>query len=223
MNRLLIIEDDTHINQMLSELLTQAGYEVSSAYSGTEGLLLLQSQEFSMILLDLMLPGKSGQEVLEEIRQTSSVPVIVLTAVDTKESTIAFLRAGANDYLAKPFNNEELLVRIEVQLRNHTPLAQESFLHYKDITLDLEQFSASVAGQPINLSKREFEILHTLMKNPKKVFSKSNLYETVWEDAFYGDDNTINVHISKLRNKLAQANPDEEYIQTVWGIGFRMN
>jgi len=222
MTSILIIEDDLHINQMLSELLSRQGYQVTSAFSGTEGLLWFNQQKFSLILLDLMLPGKTGQEVLQEIRQTSQTPVIVLTAVDTKESTISLLKNGANDYLAKPFNNDELLVRIEVQLRNQGQMPAERTLSYKDITLDLETFQATLAGKKLDLSKKEFEILQCLMNNPKKVFSKGNLYESIWEEAYFGDDNTINVHISKLRNKLAKANPDQEYIQTVWGIGFKL-
>ncbi|MDR2832559.1 MAG: response regulator transcription factor [Streptococcaceae bacterium] len=222
MNKLLIIEDDQHINNMLSDLLTIEGFQVTSAFSGTEGLLWHKQQTFDLILLDLMLPGKTGNEVLSEIRQTSNIPIIVLTALDGKESIVDLLKNGANDYMIKPFNNAELLARIEVQLRNNSVNPTNETLKFKDLLLDSQSFSATINQKPLTLSKREFQILQCMMENPNKVFTKNNLYETVWGDEFFGDDNTINVHISKIRSKLAAINANNEYIQTVWGIGFKM-
>ena len=131
------------------------------------------------------------------------------------------MKAGANDYITKPFDNSELLARIEVQLRNNANSGQ-IHITFKDIVLDNERYDGFINNQPLQLSKREFDILALLMRNPKKVFTKNNLYESVWRDEFLGDDNTINVHISKIRAKIAKIKPDEEYIQTVWGIGFKM-
>jgi len=223
MAKILIIEDDPHINQMLGELLTQAGYSILSAYSGTEGLMLIKAESIDLILLDLLLPGKLGEDVLAEIRQTSQIPIIVLTAIDDEESTISLLKIGANDYVTKPFNNEILLARIEVQLRNVIPrTAETKQLQFKDLTLDLELFQGYLDGHPLDLLNREFEILKVMLENPKKVFSKNNLYESVWQEDFLGNDNVINVHVSKIRTKLAKIKPDEEYIQTVWGIGFKL-
>jgi len=213
MKRILIVEDDSHIHELLIAVLQGGGYAVTGAFSGTEALRLLEQERFDLVLLDLMLPGKSGEEVLAEI---SGIPVIVLTAVASKESTVALLRQGASDYLTKPFDNEELLARIEVQLRGNK--RQESLLQYKDLSLDTESFTAMLGSNELKLSKREFAILATLMKNPKKVFTKNNLYASVWGDEFYGDENTVNVHISKIRAKLGEA----DYIETVWGIGFKM-
>ncbi|MCL1831761.1 MAG: response regulator transcription factor [Oscillospiraceae bacterium] len=221
MNKILIIEDDPHISGLLCELLSRNNYTPCTAFSGTEALLLLQSEEYSLILLDLMLPGKNGIEVLTEIRANINTPVIALTAISDKESVVALLKAGANDYITKPFDNSELLARIEVQLRSSAP-KQTRQLTFRDITLDLERFDGFVSEQPLELSKREFEILRLLMENPQKVFTKNNLYESVWNDEFLGDDNTINVHISKLRTKIAK-HTNDEYIKTVWGIGFKMN
>jgi len=218
--QILIVEDDNHINQMLCELLWQNNYSPIAAFSGTEALLLLQQNDFALILLDLMLPGKTGEAVLEEIRTHSSTPVIVLTARADKETTTELLRTGADDYITKPFDNNELLARIDVQLRRAAPAKTQ--LNYKDIALDTDVYDAYVNGTKANLSKREFEILRLMMSHPHKVFTKNNLYESVWGGEFLGDDNTINVHISKLRSKLHTANPDTEYIQTVWGIGFKM-
>lgn len=221
MKKILVIEDDNHISNMLCELLSQNAYIPTPAFSGTEGLLCFNNEKYDLILLDLMLPGKSGDQVLTEIRKNSSVAIIALTAIDSKESVVNLLKLGANDYVTKPFDNDELLARIEVQLRNTATVSGET-LWFKDIKLDLERFDAFTNGEPIALSKKEFEILRLMISNPKKVFTKNNLYESVWNDEFLGDDNTINVHISKIRSKLAKFAPNEEYIQTVWGIGFKM-
>lgn len=222
-NKILIVEDDAHINQMLCKLLMQSGYEPVAAYSGTEALLLAQQGGFSLVLLDLMLPGKTGEQVLEEIRETSSIPIIVLTALADKETTVKLLRLGADDYIAKPFDNNELLARIDARLRHPAPqMPVSNRLVHRDITLDLDTYDATIGGRKAGLSKREFEILRLMMSHPNKVFTKNNLYESVWGGEFLGDDNTVNVHISKLRTKLNAVSPGADYIQTVWGIGFRM-
>lgn len=223
---LLVIEDDNDISNMICDLLEQNGYNTKSAYSGTEALLVFD-HTINLVLLDLMLPGLAGEQVLEEIRKQSNIPVIGLSAKSDKASTINLLKIGADDYIVKPFNNDELLARIEVQLRRYrqnTSLPSDNNrLSYKDIVIDVETYSVEVSGTPVNLTKREFLILELLMKYPKKVFTKANLYEHVWNDEFFGDENTINVHISNIRSKLAKANATEEYIQTVWGIGFKMS
>ena len=223
---ILVVEDDSHISDMLCQLLRQNSYAPTAAYSGTEALLTLSVAGFALILLDLMLPGKTGEEVLTEIRKTSPVhiPIIVLTARADKETTVNLLQMGADDYLAKPFDNSELLARIDVQLRRaaYSPAKpQPNRLVYKGLTLDGDSFDAFAGEKRAGLSKREYDILRLMMSYPQKVFTKNNLYESVWGGEFLGDDNTINVHISKLRAKLAAVSP-EEYIQTVWGIGFKM-
>jgi DNA-binding response OmpR family regulator len=224
MKKILIVEDDVYISEMLCDLLTQNGYDPTAAYSGTEALLRLPGGGFSLMLLDLMLPGKTGEQVLEEVRAVHSLPIIVLTAKADKETTIRLLRLGADDYLVKPFDNGELLARMAVLLRRAESYgnANDSALRFKDIVLDIEGFDAMVKGKKAGLSKREFEILRLLMTHPQKVFTKNNLYKSVWGGEFLGDDNTINVHISHLRAKLNAQHPGEEYIQTVWGIGYKM-
>ena len=218
---ILIAEDDIFISEMLCELLTQHGHTPIPAFSGTEALMCLQQGGFALMLLDLMLPGKTGKEVLQEVRKTSAVPIIVLTAMADKETTVSLLKLGADDYIVKPFDNNELLARIDVQLRK-SAASNKGKLKFKDIVLDLEGYDAYVNGTSAGLSKREYEILRLMMSHPQKVFSKNNLYESVWGDEFMGDDNIINVHISKLRGKLAAHSPGVEYIKTVWGIGFKM-
>jgi len=227
MNTILVAEDDIFINELLCELLTLNGYTPKPAFSGTEALLCLQLGGISLIILDLMLPGKTGDEVLQEIRANSVIPIIVLTAMADKETTVRLLRLGADDYLTKPFDNNELLARIDVQLRRAAAVSasnssEGSKLKFKNIILDLEGYDADIYNTKVGLSKREFEILHLMMSSPQKVFSKNNLYESVWGDTFMGDDNIINVHISKLRAKLNAIQPGTEYIKTVWGIGFKM-
>ena len=226
MKTILVAEDDTFINELLCELLTLNGYTPKPAFSGTEALMCLQLGGISLIILDLMLPGKTGEEVLQEVRASSSIPIIVLTAMADKETTVKLLGLGADDYLVKPFDNNELIARIDVQLRRATAITPDSSssskLKFKNITLDLEGYDAQINGTKVGLSKREFEILRLMMSSPQKVFSKNNLYESVWGDAFMGDDNIINVHISKLRAKISALSPDTEYIKTVWGIGFKM-
>jgi len=222
MNKILIIEDDMHINALLHDLLTAYGYNATQAYSGTEGLMCFGADEFDLILLDLMLPGVSGDVVLTTIRDKSQIPIIILTAISDKIKTVELLKLGANDYVVKPFDNDELLARMDIWLRQKDNV-NLSVLRFKDIELYIDEIKVYVAGREIQLSKREFGILECMMSHPKKVFTKNNLYETVWEDHFMGDENTINVHISNLRNKLAKANPDEDYIQTIWGIGFKMS
>ena len=220
MKKILLAEDDQHISNMLTALLTQSGYQVTTAFSGSEALLTIPQNHFDLILLDLMLPGKTGEEVLTTLRKTHNTPVIVLTARADKETTVNLLQLGADDYMAKPFDNNELLARIAVQLRRGTV---GSGLTHKGLTLDTSLYDAvNGAGVAAGLSKREYEILLLLMSHPSKVFTKENIYQSVWGGEFLGDDNTINVHMSKLRGKLGVILPGEEYVKTVWGIGFKM-
>lgn len=215
---ILIVEDDNDINHLLAEILTRAGYLVQQAFSGTEGRLLFAQQSPSLLLLDLMLPGMTGEELIAHIRQSSEVPIIVLSAKETGPDKVQALRLGADDYVTKPFDEEELLARIQANLRRSGAATRAGrVLQFRDITLDEETRQVQVAGRDVSLTAREFDILQLLMSAPKRVFTKANLYTRIWNDAFLGDDNTVNVHISNLRAKLKG-----DYIQTVWGIGFRL-
>lgn len=219
-NTILIVEDDNDINHLLAEILKRNGYNVAQAYSGTEAKLLLDAGTFSLIILDLMLPGLTGEELVPIVRQKSNVPIIILSAKETPQDKIHTLRLGADDYMTKPFDEGELLARIEANLRRvgSSRTDASAMLTFKDLQLDKESRIVTAGGKAVTLTAREFDILELLMSSPKKVFTKSNLYRSVWNDEFYGDDNTVNVHISKIRSKLG----DGEYIQTVWGIGFKM-
>lgn len=218
---ILIIEDDTEINNMLRILLQQNGYYTISAYSGTEGV-LAHSGEVSLILLDLMLPGRNGEDIIRELKKKHPVPVIVMSAIHDVGKKVDLFSLGADDYVTKPFHNEELLARIAARLRTDTELFKTDQLHFKDIVIDKNDFSIKCNGKSVELSRHEFELLCLLMENPSRTCTKSLIYEHVWGYEENADDNTLNVHISKIRKKLKECNPEGEYIETVWGIGYRL-
>ena len=218
---ILIIEDDTEINNMLQILFQQNGYQTISAYSGTEGI-LVHSREVDLILLDLMLPGRSGEEIIRELKQKQNVPVIVMSAIHDVNKKVDLFSLGADDYVTKPFYNEELLARIAARLRPGVNAVPAETLVYKDIVLNKADYSAQCSNMDMELSKHEFALLQLLLENPNRTCTKSMIYDTVWDYENSADDNTLNVHISKLRKKLKECNPDEEYIETVWGIGYRL-
>lgn len=221
---ILVVEDDNDINQLLCRIIKQSGYDPQPAFSGTEALLYLEKQPWDLVLLDLMLPGMAGEEILIKITETGSIPVIIISAKNEKETKISALRSGADDFIAKPFDIDEVAARVESVLRRYrnTKEIPRQVLTHKDIRLDLESKTVSVNETELTLTVREYNILKLLMSTPKKVFSKSNVFESVWNEPYHGDDNTVNVHVSNLRTKLSKANPKEEYIETIWGMGYRM-
>lgn len=228
---ILIVEDDNDINRMLGELLALDGYQVKQAFSGTEGLLYIREEAPTAVILDLMLPGMPGEEVLARIKEESPrTAVIVASAKGDTGSRISLLRAGADDFIVKPFDTEELLARLEAVLRRRggaeaAPDGREdekSVLTFRDITIYPDDFAVLVGGERLSLTKREYLILKLLVGNPTKVFTKNNIYQSVWNEEFLGEDNAVNVHISNIRSKLSKIRPGVNYIQTVWGIGFKM-
>lgn len=218
---ILIMEDDEEINNMLRILLQQNGYRTVSAFSGTEGLLVHDSN-ICLILLDLMLPGKNGEEIIGELKAKHNVPVIVISAIHDVSKKVNLFSLGADDYVTKPFNNDELLARISARLRKSADVSANEALIYKDIILNQIDYSVTCNGKPTKLSRHEFALLKLLMENPTRTCTKSIIYDTVWDYENSADDNTLNVHVSKLRKKLKECNPDEDYIETVWGIGYRL-
>ncbi|MDD6071357.1 MAG: response regulator transcription factor [Clostridiales bacterium] len=229
---ILIVEDDNDINQMLRDLLTAHHYKVKQAFSGTEALMLIEQQQPQAVILDLMLPGMNGEELLAHIKERyPDIVVLVASAKEDVKTKVNLLRSGAEDFISKPFDTEELLARLEVVLRRNgkesfrkeeKDKSTENVLQYKDIVMEPENFKVMVAGEEVKLTKREFMILELLMQHPEKVFTKNNIYESVWNEEFLGEENAVNVHISNIRQKLAKVNSGENYIQTVWGIGFKM-
>lgn len=225
MTHILIVEDDTLISEMIKKLLINNGYSTTAAYSGTEAILLLKLKSFGLILLDLMLPGMSGEIVLEKIKESADIPVIGVSSKIDTESKVNLIRRGADDYLTKPFDNKELLVRIEAVLRRYQKgnTVPEEILRFKDLTLNSTTLEVKINNEQISLTRYEFLILKLLMTNPDRVFTKNIIYESVWNENFEGEENAINVHISNLRKKFSKVIPDKTYIQTVWGLGFKMH
>lgn len=218
MKRILIIDDDIHINNMLEEVLQKEGYQVAHAYSGTEALLFLQNNKIDLILLDLMLPGLSGEEILPKLKD---IPVIVMSAKVNVEDKVSLLLGGAVDYVTKPFDVDELIARIYVQLRKNITNSMNSFLRYKDLRLDTNTRTVSILNTKIKLTKTEYAILKILMENPTQVITKNILLERISEETPDCMESSLRVHISNLRKKLRDIS-GKEYIQSVWGIGFKM-
>lgn len=222
---ILIIEDDADISQLLYTALSKAGYNAVQAYSGTEGKMLLGMKEkkFALVLLDLMLPGMSGEELLSVIRSESDIPVIVLTAKDELDDKISVLTGGADDYITKPFEIPEVLARIQVQLRHAVKEQESDRLTYRGMVLDKTARQVMIEGKTLpKITKQEFAILELLIRHPKQVYSKEDIFEYAWEEPYIGETKTLDVHISNIRKKIKAVTSDE-YIETVWGIGYRLH
>lgn len=226
MKHILIVEDDADNNAMLREYLEGQGYACTQAFSGSEAKLLFSMEEFDLVLMDLMLPGISGEELVPLF--SGKTPVIVLSAKSALDSKVNLLSAGAEDYICKPFDLPELLVRIQVQLRRKEKkeeshrTASGAVYRYRDWTLNPDTLEMKACGKEISLTRHEFLILELLIRNPKLVFSKQKIYEYVWGEEYLAEDKTINVHISNIRSKLKKSGTDQ-YIQTVWGMGFKLS
>jgi DNA-binding response OmpR family regulator len=223
--RILIIEDDLEICNLLKEFLEESGYDIKISNTGIDGLRELKSLTYNLVILDLMLPYKSGDEILRELRSFSDMPVIILSAKDMVHTKVDLLRLGADDYVTKPFDLNEILARIESNLRRCSSdiNVKKSILSYKDITLNEEEKKVIVNGNTLVLTSKEYGILLLLLSHPQKVFSKANLFESIWNEEYFSEDNTLNVHISNIRNKLKNANSNEEYIETIWGMGYKLH
>lgn len=228
MARILIVEDNNEIQEILRTLLSEE-HEVIQAFSGTEGMMRFEQGDIDLILLDIMLPGKNGDQVLKAVRKDSSVPVIMLTALSDKKLISQYLLDGANDYIVKPFDLDEVFARVTVQLRQNSDKQaaeienpDKLIQQLKNIQFDADSFEIKNSQETIRLAKKECLILQTLLGHPKKIFTKEELYELVWEDTYLPGDNTLNTHLSNLRKKLNQLDPEQEYIETIWGVGVRL-
>lgn len=241
--RILVIEDDVDINDVVAASLRKTGYVCVQAFSGSEARLLLKTAAaegeapFDLVITDLMLPGASGEELVRAIRANSDAPVIVVSARSDAADKVALLKLGADDYLTKPFDLDELLARVQVQLR-HADVRRASAsgapsderlpepaaataMRYKDWTLDVDARTLLVREEPVRLTRLEFNILEALVRRPRKVFTKRELFEIAWNEESAVEEKAINVHVSNIRSKLRAAHSAGE-IETVWGIGFKL-
>lgn len=226
--RVLIVEDDDNINNLIREALSKHGLNPVQAFSGTEGLAMFKSDKFDLVLLDLMMPGMTGEELTRRIREVSQIPVIIVSAKSHVDSKVNLLTSGADDFIGKPFELKELIARVDVQLRKSANPGQDAAsseakaISFMDLELDPETYSVTVKGSDIGLTRQEFKIMELFLKFPGKVFSKREIYEYAWNDVYIGEDKTINVHISNIRTKIKKLTEDE-YIDTIWGVGFRLH
>lgn len=225
-NKVLIVEDDLSVSEMIKDYLEKEGYKVVTAFEGEEGMQRFQNDSFDLIILDIMMPKLDGIEVMKQIRRDSSVPILIVSAKDTDVEKVLGLELGADDYIAKPFSMIELSARVKAALRRATNYSEmkkeEHVIKYKDLTIDINNFFVEKHGKEIKLTAKEFDILKLFLKHPNNVFTKAQIYSTVWHNDYFGDENVINVHIRRLREKIEDNPAEPNYILTIWGIGYKL-
>lgn len=220
MSKILIIEDDMTINGLLRSIIEKSGYAADCAYNGTDGLAMGLHGDYSLILLDLMLPEKTGEDIVKELRKVNTTPIIVLSAKSETHNRVELLRLGADDYITKPFDIDEVLLRIQAVLRR-TAWQEINEIVFRELVIKTDSKRVFVNGGELVCTATEYAILELLMKNPTRIFSKRTLYEIVVGEDYLQEDNTMNVHISNLRRKIAK-HTDKKYIETVYGMGYRL-
>ncbi|MCB2358566.1 response regulator transcription factor [Clostridium estertheticum] len=227
--KILVVEDENDINKLLCNMLENKRYKTRAAFSGTEALMCVENEWWDMILLDLMIPGISGEEVILKIREITKAPIIVISAKTSKKTKVELLEKGADDFICKPFDLDEVVARVNSNLRRYLEFSTnekkkniDNILSYKDINLNTESKEVKVGQNIVALTAKEFALLKLLLTKPNKVYSKSNIFESIWGEEFSGDDNTVNVHVSRLRKKLSIANNSQDYIETIWAMGYKL-
>lgn len=221
MEKILVIEDNNEISNMLTVALSKAGYLVKQAFSGTEGLLYFSMDNYSLVLLDLMLPGLDGEKVLVRLRETSRIPVIIISAKSEITGKVELLESGADDYIVKPFDVREVLARVRLHIgKSDVGHLDSQIIGKNGLEIDTANLTISVEGNIVNFTRQEYNILVLLYSNPNKVFTKQELFEAAWNEEYLGEDKTLNVHISNIRKKIKPFT-ENSYIDTIWGIGFR--
>ena len=221
----LVVEDDFQLNEMLKKVLLKEGYDVETAFSGTEALLLLENRMIDLVVLDLMLPGVSGEKVLDKIKEKMDIPIIILSAKSEIDSKVDLIKRGADDYITKPFNILELKARIKAILRRSVRVvtheeSKSNIIKSRDLEIDLESRRCFIKGKEKNLTAKEFDLLELFMKNPGKVYSRDNLLTTIWGAGYPGDVRAVDVHVRRLREKIEAVPSEPEYIHTKWGVGY---
>ena len=221
MSRILIVEDDTTINGLLRNIIEKTGYAADSACNGTEGLAMALREDYDLILLDLMLPGKPGEEIIKELRKARATPIIILSAKGEVHNRIELLRLGADDYITKPFDIDEVLLRIQAVLRR-TAHQDSGEIVFRELVIKPDAKRVFINDVELSCTATEYAILELLMKHPARIFSKRTLYEIITGENYFQEDNTMNVHISNLRRKIA-THTDQKYTETVYGMGYRLS
>ena len=227
-NKILIIEDDIAISEMVKNYLTKDGFIVTTAFDGEEGIVKYLNNDFDLVILDLMMPKLDGMETMRMIREKSSVPILIMSAKDSDVDKAIGLGLGADDYISKPFSMIEISARIKAIIRRATKYSnndkKEEVVMAKigDVIIDVDNFVVIKNDQIIQLTSKESEILKLFMHNPNRVFTKAQMYSSVWKEEYYGDDNVINVHMRRLREKIEDDPSNPQYIKTLWGIGYKL-
>lgn len=227
MANILIVDDDRELSQLLAQCLKKEGYHIQLATDGETGIELAEQEMFQLIILDVMLPKLNGFDVLQRIRQSSVVPILMLTAKEHEADKVFGLRLGADDYLTKPFSIQELIARIESQIRRSTRFNaadgafENNILSVGAFKVEPILHSIKINGTPLDLTDFEYRLLHFFMKHQNQVFTKQQLYQQVWQEVYLDSDNTVMACISRLRQKIRQLDPQQQVIETVWGVGYR--
>jgi len=224
MKRILIIEDDKSISELQKDFLEMSGYEVMCAFDGQTGLSLIQSQSFDLIILDLMLPGKNGFEILKEITDTKQIPVLIVSAKSDEPNKIKGLNLGADDYITKPFGMGELVARVNNHIKRYEKFKRSTkndIIVTGELSIDKQDRRVFVSGKEVILPQKEFDLLLFLAENPNRVFSKETLFERIWGYDALSDASTVTVHIARIREKIESDPEKYQYIETVWGAGYR--
>ena len=227
---ILVVDDEQEIADLVEIYLVSDGYKVFKASNAQEGLDILEKEEIQMVLLDIMMPGMSGLEMCKKIRETNNIPIIMLSAKSTDLDKILGLGTGADDYVAKPFNPLELTARVKSQLRRYTQLNPHSNVHenvrneisIRGLTINKDNHKVTVFDEEVKLTPIEFDILYLLASNPGKVFSTDEIFEKVWNEKVYEANNTVMVHIRRLRGKMKEDERQDKIITTVWGVGYKI-
>lgn len=225
MSKILIIEDDENILALEKDYLEANGFEVDFTLDGSDGLKMALENSYSLILLDIMLPGIDGFEICKKVRQTSNIPILLVSAKKGEPDKINGLGFGADDYIVKPFSPSELVARVKAHIARYQRLTntpEQNVITFEDLRLNKQSGEAVYEGTNLNLTKKEFDVLFLLASNPDSVFTKANLFESVWGYDSFGDTSTLTVHINRLRDKLKEINPNSDYIKTIWGRGYRI-
>ena len=228
MKKILVIEDDVEINDLIKDFFLLRKFDVEQAFSGTEALICAEKKEYDCLILDLMLPGIDGETILEIMKNKSEMPIIVVSAKDKDESKILSLKLGADDFLQKPFNLEELYLKVNKNIEMYrrlkaTESISQDIINYENISMSFITREVTVNMKRLHLTSKEFDMLSLLIKSPNQVFTRESLFCKVWGEEFCVDTNTVSVHISNLRKKLKEIDEDAPKIETVWGIGFKMS